>query len=1004
MWGDNMKSIPLKKSLGIRIIAFILAFMLFPIDAFAEAGSDDSAEQPVSSDIKAFIIPTLDSTSGFGQKRVIFLSGGEYYMDIKDICELTRSSSSLNGNVLSIVQGIYRAEIDIDKGIYKDSCYNRWNYKPLIVSDRVCVNAIAFLTLLGAKCELKGNMLSVTRPNYTFWEAIDPNTFDYVITQDELYGGKAFKVISLTCDVLMDMLFENPLDYISGNFAQNALFDMLNNDVLKYESAQNEEIKIAKRVASASGNVDLDELSKVMSDQFKKEQDSREKIDNAFDFLSDASGNSVKVSSISSDAVSLWAQHVIIPTAKRVYRIAAENYIATDPSLEELCAKFKQEYTDAANKIAKVNKEETFTQELTNNTTYALWVFRYATNLISLTAQVNQLTGDSMYLLNEVYDKKNIEYAGLKTNDFMCYKDAQNVANLAKKGDFEKIRGVACDSYIKTLVEFAADKGMDFAMEAITGDKLFGMSFNIATFIASLCFQDEINAYKCDMMAAYDCNIECESAVIASNLSTKAIREHYCSTETMERLVITEKLFFRSLIGAYSNYKVSVNEFGTSNKDAWIAYFDKHCEYYAKIAYRLSNCKCTGLFDPSDFEDSILKGNLNQDVLKQAPETVINSRDENSEQNENTSSEYPTTYDDTMDYTNVSAYDTEHIFYKSLDGKLMRENRDGSVGRICVFDEEFITICGIDASFIYLKRTSSDGDGFNIEAVEKSGNLRKIVLNNIYSLQLMDGNYFYFTRDDQKNVLKRIHRSTFKEEDFSVFNEDVELVLKQKDSFYVLTNKDSIVSIFFGHDVRNYYIDMSGKIIKDLGESPAVQDLPTGSIDSDSKRTRYLSNGYLRTGASDVYYKLSDGSYIPTEHTSGWSYMDNGIIVAIKNRDSSSKYPYEIAYYTGGNADPKHIADVWSDQAMFTLCKSADSKYYFFDQHEDVLSFNEVQNGIQSVFKEFNSTQLNCDLNQCGATIQLDRVYFYTMVNEHDARVLDRYDVFIYNTDNVSVA
>ena len=139
-------------------------------------------------------------------------------MDIKDICELTRSSSSLNGNVLSIVQGIYRADIDIDKGIYKDSCNNEWNYMPLIVGDRVCVHAFAFLSLLGAECTIYGNILSVTRPDYTFWEAIDPKALNYAVTKDELFGNKAFKIINITCDVLTNMLMENPLYFASGTF------------------------------------------------------------------------------------------------------------------------------------------------------------------------------------------------------------------------------------------------------------------------------------------------------------------------------------------------------------------------------------------------------------------------------------------------------------------------------------------------------------------------------------------------------------------------------------------------------------------------------------------------------------------------------------------------------------------------------------------------------------------------------------------------------------------
>lgn len=987
-----MKNNQRLKNFGVRLMALILVFALFPADVFAGSSDGDGTGQPAS-DVKAYLIPTMDSTNGFRKNKVIYLSGDNYYMDIKDICDLTRSSSSLNGNVLSIVQGIYRAEIDLDKGKYMDNFLNSWNYQPLIVGDKVCVDAVAFLTLFGAECELDGNVLSVTMPNYTFWEAIDPQTFDYTITQDELFGGKAAKNISLVCDVLMDMLYENPLDVVVGNFARRTLYDLLDKDIMNYESAQNESVNIVARTSNACDHTDLNELSKELAEETSQAQQSKEDLQDVFDDLDDITGYTVTITGAASDRV--------VEYAKKVINAAEKNYDKASRKLarnHKLHDRTKKKLEKKINEAVSQKKQAKGWKTKANVVKYGIWVFKFTTNALSLSNQVNHFSEDSLYLLGDALGEDNIKYAGLNPDDFQTYKTVKRVSDLVEAQGMDQALDVGADAFNTTLAEFVSDFASEKAMEAITKDNIAGLALSVSTAITSLIFADEINAYQCDMMAAYDCILETEAAGVAIMLDQRAQKEHYCNTETMERLVDAEKLFYRSLIGVYANYKVSVEEFGVTNKAAWMAYFDKHCEYYAKMAFRLTNCECTGLFDPSGFKDDVLKGKLNTDALELAPETALSPSSD-----EELTPEYPTTYDENMDYSPVCACDDRYEYYKSTDGKLMRDNRDGSAGRLCLFSEEFITVCGIDASFIYLQRKAESGSGFDIEAVEKNGQIRRVILRNAESIQLMDGDYFFFTRADRKNVIRRVSRKTLNEEDFAVFNEDVELMIKQKKGYYVLTKSESLFSFFFGNDVRNYYINNKGKITQNLGESPAPADLPSNSLDSDFMRVRYVNYGYLRSGAADVYYKLSDGQFIATEHVSGWKNMDDkGIVVTLNNRKDNSKYPYEIAIYQGGKSDPKHIVDVWSDQAMFTLCKASDSAYYFFDQHDDVLSLNEVKGGKKTVLKEFNSSQINCDLNQCSATIQLDRVYFYTMTSKDDATVLYRYNVGIWEKDQLS--
>ena len=98
------------------------------------------------------------------------------------------------------------------------------------------------LMYLGAACTLKDDKaLEVLMPSITIWESIMPDYLDYYFDIKKLYGGEENIKFSLACDIIADVL-----DGVSGHglFAdadthlEDALYEILNVDMMKYESVQ----------------------------------------------------------------------------------------------------------------------------------------------------------------------------------------------------------------------------------------------------------------------------------------------------------------------------------------------------------------------------------------------------------------------------------------------------------------------------------------------------------------------------------------------------------------------------------------------------------------------------------------------------------------------------------------------------------------------------------------------------------------------------------------------
>lgn len=350
----------------------------------------------------------------------------------------------------------------------------------------------------------------------------------------------------------------------------------------------------------------------------------------------------------------------------------------------------------------------------------------------------------------------------------------------------------------------------------------------------------------------------------------------------------------------------------------------------------------------------------------------------------------PTRYDkSSMSYGNVTASDLNAFYYKNEDGKLIRE-----VGgqRTDLYTDDFFIICGIDETYIYLLKTN-ENDCYDICRVNKNDGNSKTLIENVASSLYFDEDSIYYTTDFTKKTLSKYNRMYDKSNDISTFSEEVSLVRPDGDGLYVVTSGDNFLSWLFGSDSAAYHIEKDGSGLVSYGTSFDVSKYHIKKMKNYSYATRYISGGYLRSGAESVVWISADAaSDVTVEGTSGWHPTEEGIFVT--KDDYGSTPSHKIVLYKASDGSTVDVAPVYNTQAFFTLCKGKNGRWYFIDQTNDGLvlcTMNADFSGL-NVIQKIDLGGRSVDLDECGTEIYNDQVFFYNM-KDNKTEVLYRYNV-----------
>ena len=379
-------------------------------------------------------------------------------------------------------------------------------------------------------------------------------------------------------------------------------------------------------------------------------------------------------------------------------------------------------------------------------------------------------------------------------------------------------------------------------------------------------------------------------------------------------------------------------------------------------------------------------------------ETNVNDKSDETETAPDAS--YSTNYDkNTMKYRRMVAKDEKYTFMKDLNGKLERKNNDGTAGDEILYDKGFFTICGIDASYLYLLKGSENDGVYDIVRISKDGKKIDTLLQEINWCLYMDDNYFYYVPSDNNKSIRRLDRAKITSDHYCEFNEPVEVLIPQDNNFMVVTKEDSIFALFGGNTNNFYLIDKSGEIIKEYGGEIAVEEYPREKNDEGGYNTaiKYVSNGYLRPIAAEAYLEYG-GSFIEAKGISGWNPTKNGIVTTLNNDSAGENaLPYKIVLYDATSGVSKKMTDVQSDQAFFTMCQDDNGDWCYIDEVEGKLILYSLSSDFSSkeIITEIDAGKLNCSLETCSMEIMDNRIYFYSMPDNKTANAIYRYDLIL---------
>lgn len=187
-----------------KLISFLLAAALV-IGNFnfccAAAGSEEENFKRTSLLLNS---NTADKTS-----INAYLYKSTYFITIDDLCLLTRSSQTVNGDLISVVQGFWSVTFDVQNQLF----YDGWQSVSVTIlkisNEEYAIPALLFLNYFKAFAFIENDVLYCRMREFTAWEALDVDFNNSLVDIYELYGGENKVEFSLAKDIIIDFIMGN---------------------------------------------------------------------------------------------------------------------------------------------------------------------------------------------------------------------------------------------------------------------------------------------------------------------------------------------------------------------------------------------------------------------------------------------------------------------------------------------------------------------------------------------------------------------------------------------------------------------------------------------------------------------------------------------------------------------------------------------------------------------------------------------------------------------------
>lgn len=340
-----------------------------------------------------------------------------------------------------------------------------------------------------------------------------------------------------------------------------------------------------------------------------------------------------------------------------------------------------------------------------------------------------------------------------------------------------------------------------------------------------------------------------------------------------------------------------------------------------------------------------------------------------------------------MSSTNITARDNDYIYYKDLDGTLVRE-KDGY--REVLYSQPFYTICGIDESYIYVTEHVT-GDKYSVRRISKTEDTSKTIIDEMTVCMAFDETCIYYQDGFDKKTVRCLNRQTLEDTVFVRHEDPVVYLTPQGDGFHMVTGYVSILGL---SGMNYYHLDKDGQIETSYGRDPAVSNLLLTKFDDYYVAMAMVQRDILRDSCSEYYWLSKDKSTsIQVSHRVGWNATDAGIFTT--DRTAEDYNLHHILLYRAEDGTCQEIATVNNAAAFFTMTQGPQGEWYFFDQtdKELILYMMDADFGNQREIKRLDLEQYPCDLDECSVVLMDNRMYFYSLPNSWEAEVLYRYDI-----------
>lgn len=554
----------------LALFLCIIMILSVPNTVFAVNSTTDSE------DVQIYSVPII-SNEYDGSHVTFYGIDGKYYLSFDDIKELARFELEETDTTITLTQGLRELVIEKSSGHLVDCDFvDQGNIDIIQYNGKYLCEGIPMLMYLGAACALKENqVLEVMMPTITIWESIMPDYLDYYFNITELYGGEDNVKISLACDIIADVL-----DGVSGHglFAngdthlEDALYEILNVDMMKYESVQ--------------------EIASVQNQKIN-------------DFLSSAVfGTMLDTGDNMYDAV-----YEALDYYSKFY-VSAKNDILLDMMTQT-------DDLDYASELASQIKEQVYAQSATKaNLKNAKKAQSFMD--IGMLAFDTAITSYSMMQYND--DTKNL-FARTINQEMFEYANYYDISwnNVSDKisNTLKSTQSIVANTAIDNVAEFAVEKvteeGAKTALSAFTSKaNIYTAAIQIGSFIASLINYESNQAFSADMNAIWLSTVQYDIAQLTSRMLVKERDEyHFSDSESLTKLKDMFTLYYRTIIAFSENITKSIEEFGGKNRNEWMQYFGgtsgkSVCNYAAIYLYRITNCTVVPLVEYSNLKDDLL--------------------------------------------------------------------------------------------------------------------------------------------------------------------------------------------------------------------------------------------------------------------------------------------------------------------------------------------------------------------------------------------------------------